>query len=95
MTARSSKNTRKEKPSDDHNTIPVQGECAMSFKLADALTTKPDLLARIDRCVTAKRVFYTKREAQHAVRSINRETSGVMQAFCCAWCGWYHLGHRR
>lgn len=67
----------------------------MSFKLADMLTAKPELLARIDRCVTAKRVFYTKRAAQQAVTRTNRETSRAMHAFRCAFCGWYHLGHRR
>lgn len=69
----------------------------MSFKLGDILKVTPTILTQEDRCVTGKRVFYSKVEAQtsgYNANAKNRQRS-AMKAYRCDFCAWFHLGHRR
>lgn len=67
----------------------------MGFTLEDVLRSKPDI--PLDRCVTDKTVYRTKREAQEAARYNNGRNMGKrqMRAFRCGYGVHYHLGHRR
>ena len=67
----------------------------MSFKLAEVLQQTPDALLARDVCPVGKVPYYTKADAQEAVRRINRKHAAAMRAFRCSYCDRYHLGHRR
>ena len=47
------------------------------------------------RC--AKRRYRTEKAAKKVIRSIRRakkEGYGVLHAYLCPFCGWWHVGHR-
>lgn len=47
-----------------------------------------------ERGCTSKAVFVSRREAQARVRH-GRASAGALHSYHCAWCGGWHLGHRR
>ena len=67
----------------------------MGFKFAEVLKFTPELLKREDRCPVDKKSYYTREEAQTAVKKINHYSRAPMRSFRCDYCQRYHLGHAR
>ena len=66
------------------------------FTLAESLKEPlPDLPQREHCPVTDKVSFPSKRAAQRALVGHNRNKTGIVSAYCCGWCGKWHLGKRR
>ena len=67
----------------------------MTFKMKELLRAQPDI--PLDRCVTDKVVYRTRREATAAATRENSRNPDKREihAFRCGYGDHYHLGHRR